>query len=71
MNSLPLIHHHLFAAAISNDERGHPKPSRPDGRSAEPTGPARVVELDVLDDETPVHSGTTRSLREAVNPARA
>jgi hypothetical protein len=69
MNSLPLIHHHLFAAAIGNDERGHPKP--PEGRSVEPTGPARVVELDVLEDQAPVHSRTTRCLREAVNPAGA
>jgi hypothetical protein len=71
MNSLPLIHHHLFVAAIGNDERGHPKPSRSDGRPAEPTGSARVVELDVLDDETPAPSSTARSLRETVNRARA
>ena len=70
MNSLPLIHHHLFAAAISNDERAQPKPRRLEGRSAEHNGSARVVELAVLDDETPVHFGTTRSLREAVDSAR-
>ncbi len=71
MNSLPLIHHRLFAAAIGNDERGQPSPKRLEGRSAEPVIPERVVELDVLDDQTPAPPSAACSLREAVSPAGA
>ena len=71
MNSLPLIHHHLFVAAIGNEDRPSPRPGRAEQRSVELDGPASALAWEVLDSDKPMPAGATRSLQVSVNPAGA
>jgi hypothetical protein len=69
MNSLPLIHHHLFVAAIGSEDRGHHKPNRAAECPVEQGNRVRVVKLDVLESPRPMQAGTFRMLQASVNPA--
>jgi hypothetical protein len=71
MNSLPLIHHRLFVAAIGNEDRVCRQPGRAEERSVELSGPARALAWEVLDTDKPMPAGATRSLQVSVDPARA
>jgi hypothetical protein len=62
MNSLPMISHHLFVAAASNEPEGQPEPAR----SKTSQRGAIAVPLEVLDSEQPLPAGGLRRLAPAV-----
>ena len=70
MNSLPLIPHHLFVAAIANDGRVCQRPNRPELRSVGLAEAANTIKLEVMDGRNPMPTGVTPSLRASVNQAR-
>ncbi len=59
MNSLPLISHHLFVAAIGNENRGHERPARREPPYAGLNGGSGAIVVDVPD----VRKETPRSVR--------
>ncbi|HOC55324.1 MAG TPA: hypothetical protein PKI20_06870 [Verrucomicrobiota bacterium] len=69
MNSLPLIPHHLFVAAIGNDGRAGQRPSRPEPRPGWRAGRAEEGALEVMDAGKPMPASTTRRSRASVNLA--
>jgi hypothetical protein len=71
MNSLPLISHHLFVAAIGSESRAPEKPRRQEKSSAALVGRAIPVALEVLDAASPMPNGGTRTLRASVAHARS
>ncbi len=71
MNSLPLIHHHLFVAAIGNEDRVCPKPSQPQERSVELVGPAKALAFELLESRSQAPAGITRAFQESVDATSA
>jgi len=71
MNSLPLISHHLFVAAIGNEDRGHERPARRDRTFAGSDGGASAFALEVMDAPKPMAEDATRASRAGVARARA
>jgi hypothetical protein len=63
MNSLPLISHHLFVAAIGNEDRAHARPTRQERPSAGAAAPAKAITLEVLDGRKPMPAGPARPMR--------
>jgi hypothetical protein len=63
MNSLPLISHHLYVAAIANERRVREMPTRRDRSFAEGAAPANAIALEVMDDRKPWLSNAARPLR--------
>ena len=49
MNSLPFISHHLFVAAISNEDWGREKPARHLKRFAAPADRASPIALGMME----------------------
>jgi hypothetical protein len=70
MNSLPFISHHLFVAAIANEGRAHPKPTRHERPSVGPADSASGIALEVMDGWKPLPADTARPLRVSVAQAR-
>jgi hypothetical protein len=71
MNSLPLISHHSFVAAIGNEGRVHEKPRRQEKPSAEVADQAAAIALMVMDEPTPLPVGAICPLRAPASRARA
>ena len=71
MNSLPFISHHLFVAAIGNEGRAHPRPTRCERPSVGPANPASVIALELMDNRKPLPVGAARLLRASVAQARS
>jgi hypothetical protein len=71
MNSLPFISHQLFVAAIGNDGRGTPRPTRHDRLPGGPTEPGNVIGLEVMDDPRPLPAGATRPGRAMIAQPRS
>lgn len=70
MNSLPFISHHLFVAAVGNEDRAHERPTRhlrPSGGAVTPL-PAGLIE--VPDSRRPISDRTTLALRTCLAQAR-
>jgi hypothetical protein len=63
MNSLPLISHHLFVAAIGNEGRAHARPTRQERPSAGAAAPANAIALEVLDGRKPMLAVSGRPMR--------
>jgi hypothetical protein len=71
MNSLPLISHHLFVAAIGNEGRASERSMRRQRSSASADSPARPIALEVVDDARTINEGTRRLLRARLVETRA
>jgi len=71
MNSLPFISHQLFVAAIGNDGRGTPRPTRQERLPAGPAEPANVIGLELMDDPKPLPAGAIRSGRALIAQPRS
>jgi len=69
MNSLPVISHHLFVAAIASEGRANARPLRRDRPSVSAVVPDRTITLEVLDDRKPSPLGAARPLPAAVGHA--
>ena len=54
MNSLPFMSHHLFVAAIGNDDRGHDNPVRHEGPFGKLADQPRPIALEVVDGRKPM-----------------
>jgi hypothetical protein len=63
MNSLPLISHRMFVAALGNEGRLHTAPSANAHASPETGALERAIPLEVLDWTQPLPSDQTRRLR--------
>ncbi len=71
MNSLPLISHHLFVAAIGSEDRGHDRPARRERASGGSDGYSRAITLEVLGARRPMTEDTPGVSRERLSEARA
>ncbi len=71
MNSLPLISHHLFVAAIGNEGRAHEQPRRHEHAPGAETGRASAIALEVVDGTRPMRNVATRPLPASVTQARS
>ena len=71
MNSLPFISHHLFVAAIGNEQRRLERPMRRDGASAGPADQANAVPLELVGSREPLSDVPARLPRARITPARA
>ena len=71
MNSLPPISHHLFVAAIGNDNQLHEKPKMPERPFNEATHGAAAHALSVVDETVPLLRRGARPLRSSAHRARA
>jgi hypothetical protein len=69
MNSLPFISHHLFVAAIGNEDRGQEKPARPERPFIVPSDQASAIALEVMDAQKPMPEGATRPWRARIGQA--
>jgi hypothetical protein len=63
MNSLPLISHHLFVAAIGNDSREREKPMQHERLSAGTLDQPSVIAVEVTDARGPLPASSARPLR--------
>jgi hypothetical protein len=71
MNSLPLISHHLFVAAIGNEDRGHERPAGRERPSAGADGWSRADALEVPGARKPMAEVAPRVLGERFAEVRA
>jgi len=71
MNSLPFISHHLFVAAVGNEERRQERPTRRDRPFAVPAEQAAPVSLEVLNAREPMPEGANRMSHARMTQARA
>ena len=72
MNSLPLISHRLFVAAIGNENCGHERPTGRDRAFAGVDGYESAAALEVPDSRKPTEAeGARRASRPGIIPARA
>ena len=62
MNSLPLISHHLFVAAIGNEGRVQEKPTRQEEPPDDLSGHATAIALEVVEGARSISNGGTRPL---------
>jgi hypothetical protein len=70
MNSLPLISHHLFVAAVGNEAPRQDKPMRNGRPFAGPARQVTEVPLELVDVREPVRDVAARALRERTEHAR-
>jgi hypothetical protein len=69
MNTLPLISHHLFVAAIGNEDRDHARPRRPEKALLVLEDHSTGVALDVVDETKSLgRGGIGRSWVAAARP---
>jgi hypothetical protein len=71
MNSLPLISHRLFVAAIGSESRTHERPTRHERPSVGAADRASDIPLEVMDGRTPWPTGAVRPLRASFAQARS
>ena len=71
MNSLPIISHHLFVAAVGNEGQRQGRPTRRDRPIAGLAEQATAVPLEVLDARESLPEGAARALRARISQARA
>ncbi len=69
MNSLPLISHHLFVAAIGNEGRMDDKPAPHERLSIVPGDHPSAIALEVMDGRRPMPESETRALRARMSEA--
>lgn len=67
MNSLPLIPHHLFIAAIGNQRREGQKSTRPEPRFVEMVGSAASVAVEPVENRRPSSIRVSHPLRVSGN----
>ena len=70
MNSLPLISHHLFVAAVGNEDRGHERPVRREKASARASDWSRPIALEVPFGRKPMAAGARGSLGKGLTEVR-
>jgi len=70
MNSLPLISHHLFVAAIGNDGRERERPTRHQRLSAGVLDRPSVMAVEVMDARRPLPARSARPLGATLAQAR-
>ena len=70
MNSLPLISHHLFVAAIGNEDRGQDRPTRRERASAGSDGYSRGIALEVMGARRAMAEDATGASRERLAEVR-
>jgi hypothetical protein len=70
MNSLPLISHHLFVAAIGNEDRGHERPVRRERPLVGADGCPRAIALEVPFGRKPMAQGVRSALGEGLTEVR-
>jgi hypothetical protein len=70
MNSLPIISHRLFVAAIANEGQERERPRRPEKTSGDVRDPAAILALAAADRPTSIYDGF-RPLQGVVSQARA
>jgi hypothetical protein len=70
MNSLPLIPHHLYIAAIRNEGRPHERPTPKERRSDAAADPVNAMVLEVTDRWQPMPPGAAYPLGVSVSPLR-
>jgi hypothetical protein len=63
MNSLPFISHHLFVAAIGDDDRGREKLAPHESQFAAPSDQASPITLEVMDARKPMPEGSAGTSR--------
>jgi hypothetical protein len=71
MSSLPFISHHLFVAAIGNDDRATSRPTRHEGPSVGTAEPANDIALELMDEPKPSLGGANRPVRATLAQARS
>lgn len=71
MNSLPLISHRLFVAAIGHEGRVHERPRRQEKPPVNLAGHSPAVALEVVAEARPVTSGGLRPLRVSATGSHA
>jgi hypothetical protein len=70
MNSLPLISHHLFVAAVGNESRVQEKLRRPERPSVDLENAANAITLEIVDGGRLLAGGRTRPLRAGASGTR-
>jgi hypothetical protein len=70
MNSLPFISHHLFVAAIGNEDRVREIPTRRERLSVVAADLANAMALEVMDDLNPLPASAARPLPPFVDQTR-
>jgi hypothetical protein len=63
MSSLPSISHHLFVAAVGQDDRSVGKPLRQGSQSGPLEDPSQELPLEMLEAGQPLPAGVARPLR--------
>ena len=71
MNSLPFISHHLFVAAIGNEDRVRELPTRREGSSVEAVGLASAIGSKEMDGRKPFPAEAARPLGSFVAQAQS
>jgi len=71
MNSLPLISHHLFVAAIGNDGHGQEKPTCQEKQPFELEDYPTAIALELVDEARPISHGGLRPSRNSASQGRA
>ena len=71
MNSLPFISHHLFVAAIGNEDRAPERPTRHERPSVGAADPVSAIVLEVMDGRKPLPVGAACPLRTSVAQMRS
>ncbi len=66
MNSLPLISHPLFVAAIGSEDRGHERPVRREKPSGGAEGCSRAIVLELPFGRKPIGEDARGALREGL-----
>jgi hypothetical protein len=70
MNSLPLISHRLFVAAIGNESRAHGRPRRLEKPSAEVAEQAALVAILAANQARPTINGGFRPFQASASQVR-
>ena len=70
MNSLPLISHHLFVAAVGNEDRGHERPVRRGKPSADADDWSRAIAFEMPSGRKPMAEDARGALREGLTEVR-
>ena len=71
MNSLPLIHHHLFVAAIGNGDRAYPPAAPVEEPLVDLAVRRSLLECEVVDASQPLPAHPVHPLRTSIRPAGA
>ena len=70
MSSLPMISHHLYAAAVGNDHRVQREPAHSHTMAFDAPASASAVPLEVLDSAYPMPDRSVRRLTPSIAATR-